>query len=87
MFKTSFFKKENLTNLKFLFYHKVPMDCVMHEKISQVSKGVRRMPWPYQPKKDAISCGEVQVTFDPQVSEWGNPAAVVLSSSMRKGTR
>ena len=33
MFKTSFFKKENLTNLKFLFYHKVPMDCVMHEKL------------------------------------------------------
>jgi len=23
--------------------------------------------------KAAISCGEVQTTFDPQISEWGNP--------------
>ena len=60
MFKTSFFKKENLTNLKFLLNHKVPMDYVMHEKISQVSKGVRRMPWPYQPMKDAISCDKLR---------------------------
>ena len=27
---------------------------------SQVSKGVRRMPWPYQPKKDAISCDKLR---------------------------
>jgi len=29
----------------------------------------RRRTW-----QAAISCGEVQATFDPQISEWGNPA-------------
>ena len=43
------------------------------------------MPWLYQPKKDAISCGEVQVTIDPRMSEWGNPAVGVLSSSQEEG--
>jgi len=29
----------------------------------------RRRTW-----QAAISCGEVQATIDPQISEWGNPA-------------
>ena len=29
----------------------------------------RRRTW-----QAAISCGEVQATLDPQISEWGNPA-------------
>ena len=49
MLEIPLFKKEILTNLEFLFI-----------EISQVSKGVRRMPWPYQPKKDAISCDKLR---------------------------
>ena len=38
----------------------------------------------------AKSCGEPQVGVDPQISEWSNPAAAVLSSlfdRIGKGTR
>ncbi len=34
--------------------------------------GRRRRTWPA-----AISCGEVQTTFDPQISEWGNLSGVM----------
>ncbi len=33
---------------------------VRSSNVSQVSKGVRRMPWPYQPMKDAISCDKLR---------------------------
>ena len=31
------------------------------------------MPWHQEPMKDVISCGEEQVSYDPQISEWSNP--------------
>ena len=30
-------------------------------------------------RQAAKSCGEVQMTIDPQISEWSNPAAVMRS--------
>ena len=38
----------------------------------------RRRTW-----QAAISCGEAQAAFDPQISEWGNPSGVIQTS--RKG--
>ena len=32
------------------------------------------MPRLSEAKKDVISCGEEQISCDPQISEWGNPA-------------
>ena len=35
------------------------------------------MPWHQEPMKDAISCDklrELQISIDPEISEWGNPA-------------
>ena len=31
------------------------------------------MPRLSEAKKDVISCGEVQITIYPRISEWGNP--------------
>ena len=31
------------------------------------------MPWLMEAMKDVISCGKVQITFDPRISEWDNP--------------
>ena len=44
--------------------------------IKKVSKGRRWMPWLSEAMKDVISCDKlgVQITFDPKISEWGNPA-------------
>ena len=39
--------------------------------IKKVSKGRRWMPWLSEAMKDVISC---EITFDPKISEWGNPA-------------
>ena len=48
----------------------------MSEWIRKVKKGAWRMPWLSEAMKDVISCdklGEVQMTFDPEISEWDNP--------------
>ena len=31
-----------------------------HINLSEVNKGVRRMPWRYQPMKDAVSCDKLR---------------------------
>ena len=31
-----------------------------HKILSKDFKGVRRMPWRYQPKKDAVSCDKLR---------------------------
>ncbi len=35
------------------------------------------MPWHQEPTKDVTSCdklrGEEQISYDPEISEWGNP--------------
>ena len=41
--------------------------------IRKVGKGAWRMPWLSEAMKDVISCGEVQITPDPRISEWDNP--------------
>ena len=38
------------------------------------------MPWRLKAMKDVVSCdklGEVQTTFDPGISEWGNPPELI----------
>ena len=35
------------------------------------------MPWHWEPMKDVISCGELQISIDPQISEWGNPHGLI----------
>ena len=48
----------------------------MGEWIRKVKKGAWRMPWLSEAMKDVISCDklwEVQMTFDPEISEWDNP--------------
>ncbi len=43
------------------------------------------MPWHQEPTKDVTSCDKlwgVQIRFDPQISEWGNPAGVETSQPM-----
>ena len=45
----------------------------MSEWIRKVKKGAWRMPWLSEAMKDVISFGEVQMTFDPEISEWDNP--------------
>jgi hypothetical protein len=43
------------------------------------------MPWNQQAMKDAIpakSLGELEESFDPGVSEWGNPVGVRYPSSL-----
>ncbi len=37
----------------------------------------RRRTW-----QAAISFGEVQATFDPEISEWGNPAGIASHSRL-----
>ena len=41
--------------------------------VKKVIKGAWRMPWLTEAMKDVISCGKVQITFDPRISEWDNP--------------
>ena len=39
------------------------------------------MPWHQEPTKDvkaAISFGELQMSYDPEISEWGNPPQGIL---------
>ena len=42
------------------------------------------MPWHQEPKKGrdklAISFGELQISIDPEISEWGNPLEQTSSS-------
>ena len=45
--------------------------CVRYE----TEKGEWRMPWLTEATKDVISCGEMQMILDPQISEWDNPTA------------
>ena len=44
-------------------------------------KGARRMPWHRKSTKDAASCdklrGGANGHYDPEVSEWGNPAGTM----------
>ena len=50
---------------------------LVHKKVGQAEKSARGMPWHQEPKKDVTSCDklrEVQITVDPEISEWGNPA-------------
>ena len=41
----------------------------------KVRKGVRGMPRLLTAMKDVISCGKEQISLDPRISEWDNPAA------------
>ena len=44
------------------------------------SKGAGRMPWLWEAKKDVASCDkprEAATSFDPGISEWGNPHRVM----------
>ena len=53
--------------------------------VFQATKGVWWMPWGKVPMKDAIAAilsGELQTGFDPEVSEWGNPARVMPGHSL-----
>ena len=45
----------------------------MGEWIRKVKKGAWRMPWLSGGVEGGISFGEVQMTFDPEISEWDNP--------------
>ena len=43
----------------------------------QATKGARWMPWQKQAMKDVTSCDKLRGaanSFDPEISEWGNPA-------------
>ena len=46
-------------------------------RIKKVNKGVRGMPWLSEAMKDVTSCDKLRggaITFDPEISEWGNPS-------------
>ena len=58
------------------------MHCSLKNlRFGQATKGVWWMPWGKEPMKDAVS-GETRRgganIFDPAISEWGNPAQVML---------
>ena len=57
-------------------------NCTVDASIcGQVFKGARWMPWHQEPMKDVgghdSPRGAVNQSFDPGVSEWGNPAVVM----------
>ena len=57
-------------------------NCTVDASIcGQVFKGARWMPWHQEPMKDVGGRdrprGAVNQSFDPGVSEWGNPAVVM----------
>ena len=47
---------------------------------SQVIKRTRWMPWQPEAMKDVVACDKLRLggkqPFDPEISEWGNPADV-----------
>jgi len=49
------------------------------------------MPWLQEAMKDVIwlrkDSGRCQITFDPDMSEWGNPPVIGRNSCMRERTQ
>ena len=48
------------------------------------------MPWLIEAMKDVISCDKLRgdaIVFDPEISEWGNPARLISSYPAREANR